>query len=71
MTNKTITIAAVMPETIAYQLAQFIKRSAFDTFYEYTDAHLPHEERKAQAYQMIAGIEAVQDGLANAGIAPR
>jgi len=61
---------SVSPD-VARQLAQFVKRSTFDTFYNFTEAHLPHDERKALAYQMIAGIEAVGAALGVAGYAPR
>lgn len=58
-------------KAVAYQLAQFCKRSTFDDFYNLTEAHLPHNERVARAYQMIAGIESVQRALAGAGFSPR
>lgn len=64
-------ITATMDDAAAFQLAQFCKRSTFNTFYEMTEAHLDHDERKTRAYQMIAGIEAVQRALSEAGFTPR
>jgi hypothetical protein len=40
-------------------------------FYDMTDGHLSHDERRARAYQMISGIEAVGRALADAGHEPR
>jgi hypothetical protein len=57
--------ATLQNEDVAWQLAQFCKRSTFDQFYDLT------EERKRRAYQMIAGIEAVQRALSEAGFEPR
>jgi hypothetical protein len=71
MTKKAVTITATLTPEVAEQLAQFAKRATFVTFYEFTEAHLSHDERKERAYQMIAGIEAVGGALANAGHAPR
>ncbi|MFO0114858.1 MAG: hypothetical protein ACK53F_07710 [Betaproteobacteria bacterium] len=56
---------------VAYQLAQFCKRVGFDTFLQYTAAHLTYDDRKERAYQMIAGIEAVGRALAEKGFEPR
>lgn len=70
MSPVTINVTIGSP-AVARQLAQFCKRSTFDTFYELTEAHLSHEERKDLAYQMISGIEAVQRGLSDAGFSPR
>ena len=66
-----VTVTATMRPEAAFQLAQFAKRSTFDTFYRFTEAHLSNDERTARAYQMIAGIEAVGRALADAGYAPR
>lgn len=66
----TLSVTIASP-AVAKQLAQFCKRSTFDTFYEMTEAHLSHEERKDLAYQMISGIEAVQRSLSEAGFSPR
>jgi len=71
MTDTTVTVTATMDSDVAYQLAQFAKRSTFNTFFEFTEAHLPDAERKQRAYQMIAGIEAIGAALAEAGYAPR
>jgi hypothetical protein len=49
MPNPTVTITAILTPEVEHQLAQFVKRSAFNTYYEFTDAHLSHEEPKAQA----------------------
>jgi hypothetical protein len=68
---KPVTISVQLDEDVAHQLAQFCKRSTFDTFYSFTEAHLPHDERQQRAYQMIAGITLVQRALASAGHAPR
>ncbi|MFK4448352.1 hypothetical protein ABH944_008410 [Caballeronia udeis] len=66
-----VTVTATMLPEVAEQLAQFAKRSLFDTFYEMTEAHLPHEERQRRASLMITGIEAVASGLRDAGYSPR
>lgn len=71
MSDQTIQITVSLPTEVAYQLAQFGKRCTFNTFYEFTEAHLSDAERKARAYQMIAGIEAIGSALADAGYAPR
>lgn len=68
---KTIQITVSMSEQIAWELAQFIKRSTFDMYLEMTEAHLPYEERKAKAYMMIAGIEAIGGALKETGAGPR
>lgn len=66
-----VTITVEFDDDVAAQLAQFCKRSTFDTFFNFTEAHLPHEERRERAYMMINGIERVQAALAKAGHAPR
>jgi hypothetical protein len=66
-----IPIQATLEHDVAWELAQFCKRSTFQTFYDYTEAHLPDQERTALAYRMIAGIEAIQTALAHAGVEPR
>jgi hypothetical protein len=70
-TEQPVEINVSLHPAVAYQLAQFAKRSTFITFYEFTEAHLSDDERKLRAYQMIAGIEAVGAALAKAGHAPR
>lgn len=71
MSDQTVQIVVNLPDDVAHQLAQFAKRSTFNTFYEFTETHLSDAERKERAYQMIAGIEAVGAALAEAGHAPR
>ena len=71
MADQNIQITVSLPADVAHQLAQFAKRSTFNTFYEFTEAHLSDDERKTRAYQMIDGIEAVGAALADAGHAPR
>lgn len=74
MTTETqaITLTVTLPnEDVAWQLAQFCKRSSFNDFYELTEAHLPADERTARAYQMIAGIDAVAMALHEADFKPR
>jgi hypothetical protein len=70
-TTATVTITASVDPAVAMQLAQFCKRSTFDTFFDFTEAHLTYEERRTRAYQMIAGIEAVSRSLAESGYSPR
>lgn len=70
MAKVTLTVT-IEDEGVAWQLAQFCKRSEVSTFYNYTETHLLPDERRSIAYQMIAGIEAVQDGLREAGFDPR
>jgi|GEM_PF-2165016 len=69
--EQTVEISVSLHPAVAHQLAQFAKRCTFNTFYEFTEAHLSDDERKQRAYQMIAGIEAVGAALATAGHAPR
>ena len=70
--TEQIIVTAVLPNAaVAFQLAQFCKRSTFDTFYAMTEAHLSDDKRTALAYQMIAGLDAVSRGLADAGFSPR
>lgn len=71
MSEEKITITLELSENVAWQLAQFCKRSTFDQFYDLTEQHLAPDERRARAYQMISGIEAVARELGKAGIAPR
>lgn len=66
-----VTITVELDDDVAAQLAQFCKRSMFETFYNLTEAHLSHEERRQRAYMMISGIERIQAALAKAGHAPR
>lgn len=69
--EQPVEINVSLHPAVAHELAQFAKRSTFNTFYEFTEAHLSDNERKQRAYQMIAGIEAVGAALAKAGHAPR
>lgn len=69
--EQQVEINVRLQPAVAHQLAQFAKRSTFNTFYEFTEAHLSDDERKQRAYQMIAGIEAVGAALAKAGHTPR
>lgn len=71
MSENQVTITVELHPEVALQLAQFAKRSTFNTFYEFTEAHLPHDERQKRAYQMISGIEAIGAALAGTGYAPR
>ncbi|MCL6484898.1 DUF7706 family protein [Janthinobacterium lividum] len=66
-----VEITVNMHPAVAYQLAQFAKRSTYSMFYEFTEAHLSEEERMTLAYQMLNGITAVGAALADAGYAPR
>jgi hypothetical protein len=50
-----------------WQLAQFLKRVSFNTCLQHTD----NSNTKAQAYAMIAGLEAVRGALAKQGYSPR
>lgn len=70
MSDKTITLTLANGD-VAWQLAQFCKRVGYEAAYELTEAHLSPDERRERAYQMLAGIDAVSRGLAEAGIAPR
>jgi hypothetical protein len=67
----TVTISVTMTVDVAMQVVQFCRRSTFNTFHQYTEAHLSPDERNRRAYQMISGLEAVQQGLAEAGYSPR
>lgn len=69
--GENVTITLELNQDVAWQLAQFCKRSTFDQFYDLTEQHLAHEERNKRAYQMIAGIDKVAAALSEAGVAPR
>jgi hypothetical protein len=69
--KESIDINVSLDQNVAWQLAQFCKRSTFDQFYDRTEAHLSHEERKRRAYQMIAGIEQIAQALSGKGVSPR
>jgi hypothetical protein len=70
--KRPITLAVDLRSAeIALQLAQFCKRSTFDTFFDMTEAHLSYDARMMQAYQAMNGIDAVSRALAAAGISPR
>lgn len=71
MPEANITITTELEPEVAYQLAQFCKRSCFNDFYDLTEAHLSVEERKERAYKMIAGINSIAKSLSEQGIAPR
>jgi hypothetical protein len=66
-----VTFTATITAEQAEQLAQFAKRSTFETFYQFTEAHFSRTERQALARSMIDGMEAVQRALADAGFNPR
>jgi len=69
--NAKITLTVTMDEEVAFQFAQFAKRSTLDTFAQFVEGHLSFEEAQQRAYQMQAGVMAVGKALADAGIAPR
>jgi predicted transcriptional regulator len=71
MAFNPVTITVELDDDVAAQLAQFCKRSTFDTFFDFTEAHLTYEERRERAYKMINGIERIQAALAKVGHAPR
>lgn len=65
-------ITATFPDReVAYQFAQFLKRSYFDQYLACTDAYLDDEKRISQAYQMIAAGDIIRSALAEAGVDPR
>jgi hypothetical protein len=68
---KPVKITVELDEGVAMQLAQFCKRSSFSMFHDLTEAHLDDAERTRRAYQMIAGVEAVESELNKAGYTPR
>ena len=69
--TERVTITLELNQDVAWQLAQFCKRSTFDMFYDMTEQHLKPEERNERAYKMIAGIDRVAAALSEAGVAPR
>jgi hypothetical protein len=71
MSHEPVTFTVTLDDDSAWELAQFCKRSTFDTFFDFTEAHLSYDERRALAYRMIYGIEQVQRALAKAGYTPR
>jgi hypothetical protein len=71
MSQGPVTITVTLDPAVALQLAQFCKRSTFDTFFDFTEAHLSDNERCVRANMMILGIEAIARSLAEAGYDPR
>lgn len=71
MSHEPVTITVTLDDDSAWELAQFCKRSTFDTFFDFTEAHLSYDERKVLAYRMIYGIGRVSEALAKAGYNPR
>lgn len=71
MHGETIILTVEISADDAEQFAQFCKRITHTHCYNLTESHLPDQERNARAYQMLAGIEAVRDALAQAGHNPR
>lgn len=57
-------------ENEAWEMAQFLKRTTFADYLQYTEGS-DKEEQKAQARVMIAGIEKLRASLAEAGFGPR
>ena len=55
---QSVQLTVSMPAQVAWELAQFIKRSTFTTCLDLTEAQLPHDERKRCAHLMITGAEA-------------
>lgn len=62
--EKTKRVAIELTDQEGWALAQFAKRSTFDTFRQCA-------EDNEEAQRMIDAIEAVRKGLAEAGWAPR
>lgn len=72
MSERQICLHVKLPdEATAMQLAQFIKRVAFNTLRSYTEHHLTAEQRDELAYRMVAGLNAVGTALRDEGFAPR
>lgn len=69
--DQQVTLTITIDEAVALQLAQFAKRSTLDTFAQFVEPHLSHEQAEERAYQMGAGVMAVGKALADAGFAPR
>lgn len=69
--NEQVTLTITIDTAVAVQLAQFAKRSTLDTFAQFVEPHLPHEQAEERAYQIQAGVLAVGKALADAGFAPR
>ena len=61
-----ITITATMSRQEAWAFAEFLKRQVFSDYLNNTV-----NQNEDEAYQMIYGANAIVNGLANAGIAPR
>ena len=66
-----IQITVELPEEVAYQLAQFIKRQGYSDCFQVTEHHLSEEIREQRAYSMLGGLDAIKTALAREGIAPR
>lgn len=69
MSNVTVTFTC--EENEAWEFAQLLKRLQFNTVMQHVPERGDLEAMKSVAYTMIAGCRACQQGLADAGIAPR
>ena len=64
-------IHAELTDQEAWNLAQFIKRLRFDQCCELTDSGHAQQDRREQAYVMLAAINKIGNALKSAGYAPR
>lgn len=71
MSRSIVLKVELRDDATAMQLAQFIKRVSFSTLRELTEAHLPPQQRDERAYQMLAGLTAIETALRGEGFAPR
>jgi len=70
-TNDLIKIQIELPEEVAFQLAQFIKRQGYTDCFQVTEYHLKEDLREQRAYAMLAGLDAIKSALAREGVSPR
>jgi len=66
--SKEIAITAVLPDDVAWSLAQFLKRVAWDDVAKNAPAGAGHRE---EVERMIDGLNTIAKALADAGYAPR
>lgn len=69
--HELIKIQFELPEEIALQLAQFIKRQGYSDCFQVTEYHLNKDLREQRAYAMLAGLDAIKSALAREGVCPR
>ena len=67
-TNEPVRLTVDLTRQQAWDLAQFLKRTAFG---DVLRATVGNDEEEAEAYAMLEGIRALERALEEVGVAPR